>query len=470
MNNTFKLFFLCVITLLARNHAMAQENVTMDFETLGQSISTTLNQPNKVRPSDDDHWDFLEFNEGDETVTNLASSNWSIGLAIGGHLSSLRYSLLPDDVYGSNTPLPSEIVSLFAEYSIDAKSHFTVRPQLTYLRRGGILKGIEVVGKSIPCLDDSEGSYTSRVTYTDFRVPILYHFGTETARIRPYVFVAPVISMACGGQFSLETLAKDGISYAGVRVPVSNANVNPLLLAGEFGIGAKLAIPMGSTQGYIGLEAYYEQGLSDTYSKMERKGISENVTGYAYDIQGKRTFIGVGCQLTLSVPVNLFKEKPTKIEYVTVEKVVEKPVFHEKKTEMAVEKNCYSLDEVQQMMAQGLPVFGKTICAIDDVHFDFDKSDVKKESYPYLDSLVDVFNHIGCSIVISAHTDNIGTEEYNIKLSEERAEAVAEYFKSKGFNVSRIQTKGCGSRCPLADNGTEEGRAVNRRVEFEILN
>lgn len=83
MNNTFKLFFLCVITLLARNHALAQETVTMDFETLGQSISTTLNQPNKVRPSDDDHWDFLEFNEGDETVTNLASSNWSIGLAIG---------------------------------------------------------------------------------------------------------------------------------------------------------------------------------------------------------------------------------------------------------------------------------------------------------------------------------------------------------------------------------------------------
>ncbi len=68
------------------------------------------------------------------------------------------------------------------------------------------------------------------------------------------------------------------------------------------------------------------------------------------------------------------------------------------------------------------------------------------------------------------HTDNQGNENFNIKLSARRAEAVKKYLISKGVPADILDTKGFGSSKPIADNSTEEGRSKNRRVEFIILN
>ena len=75
----------------------------------------------------------------------------------------------------------------------------------------------------------------------------------------------------------------------------------------------------------------------------------------------------------------------------------------------------------------------------------------------------------GLKVQIEGHTDSIGSKEYNQKLSDRRAQAVKEYMVNKGVSASRMTTKGMGESDPIADNHTEEGRAYNRRVEYEII-
>jgi outer membrane protein OmpA-like peptidoglycan-associated protein len=72
-------------------------------------------------------------------------------------------------------------------------------------------------------------------------------------------------------------------------------------------------------------------------------------------------------------------------------------------------------------------------------------------------------------IEISGHTDNTGTAEYNKKLSENRAFAVESYLIDQGIVKKRITSKGYGNTQPLADNTSEEGRALNRRTEFKVI-
>jgi outer membrane protein OmpA-like peptidoglycan-associated protein len=70
---------------------------------------------------------------------------------------------------------------------------------------------------------------------------------------------------------------------------------------------------------------------------------------------------------------------------------------------------------------------------------------------------------------MSAHTDNKGSDEYNFKLSDDRARSVREYIISKGIPASRIISQGYGETKPEVDNDTDENRQLNRRVEFKIL-
>jgi outer membrane protein OmpA-like peptidoglycan-associated protein len=71
--------------------------------------------------------------------------------------------------------------------------------------------------------------------------------------------------------------------------------------------------------------------------------------------------------------------------------------------------------------------------------------------------------------MVEGHTDNIGKEELNIKLSQQRAEAIVSYLTEKGIDPSRLKAKGYGFSKPIADNNTEEGRAMNRRTEIKII-
>ncbi len=105
-----------------------------------------------------------------------------------------------------------------------------------------------------------------------------------------------------------------------------------------------------------------------------------------------------------------------------------------------------------------------------DAFFDFDKATVKPEARAKLDDLVGKVKGINLEVIIAVgHTDSVGTDGYNQKLSVRRAEAVKAYLVSKGLEKNRVYTEGKGEKSPVADNKTAEGRAKNRRVEIEVV-
>ena len=105
-----------------------------------------------------------------------------------------------------------------------------------------------------------------------------------------------------------------------------------------------------------------------------------------------------------------------------------------------------------------------------DAFFDFDKSVVKPAGKAKLDDLIAKIKGINLEVIIAVgHTDSIGSDAYNQKLSVRRAEAVKAYLVSKGIEKNRVYTEGKGEKQPVASNKTKEGRAKNRRVEIEVV-
>ncbi len=115
------------------------------------------------------------------------------------------------------------------------------------------------------------------------------------------------------------------------------------------------------------------------------------------------------------------------------------------------------------------PVSSKVTYAA-DAFFDFDKAVLKPEGKAKLDDLSSKVKGINLEVIIAVgHTDSVGSDAYNQKLSVGRAEAVKAYLVSKGIDKSRVYTEGKGEKQPVADNKTKEGRAKNRRVEIEVV-
>ncbi len=102
-----------------------------------------------------------------------------------------------------------------------------------------------------------------------------------------------------------------------------------------------------------------------------------------------------------------------------------------------------------------------------NIHFDFDKYNIKPKYFPYLDRIADIMKkNPSLDMELDGHTDIIGTERYNKKLSIQRALSVRDYLVSKGISKRRFIVKGFAYWRPIAPSNTEAGRALNRRVEF----
>jgi OmpA-OmpF porin, OOP family len=117
-----------------------------------------------------------------------------------------------------------------------------------------------------------------------------------------------------------------------------------------------------------------------------------------------------------------------------------------------------------------VPIEIGSVVRLNNVFFDFDKWDLRPESFVELDRVVKLLKeNPAIEIEMSAHTDSRGSDEYNFKLSDNRARSVMEYIISKGIPASRIISQGYGETKPMVDNDTDENRQLNRRVEFKIL-
>ncbi|MBK7105784.1 MAG: OmpA family protein [Ignavibacteriae bacterium] len=137
------------------------------------------------------------------------------------------------------------------------------------------------------------------------------------------------------------------------------------------------------------------------------------------------------------------------IREVPVEKIVVDTVYIDKVIEKAVTK--------------------RESFVLENVKFKFDKDELTEESKAILNNVANTLNRFPEEkIEILGHTDNIGTDEYNMDLSERRAKSVKNYLVTRGVVEDRLYTGGCGERKPVSDNDSEIGRAINRRIEFSI--
>ena len=107
---------------------------------------------------------------------------------------------------------------------------------------------------------------------------------------------------------------------------------------------------------------------------------------------------------------------------------------------------------------------------IEGIEFDFAKATIRPTSFPVIDEAVKVLQtYPSLRLRISGHTDSVGSEERNKQLSQDRAQAVADYLTEKGVAADRLEVIGRGPDKPVADNDTPAGRQQNRRIEFEVI-
>ena len=148
------------------------------------------------------------------------------------------------------------------------------------------------------------------------------------------------------------------------------------------------------------------------------------------------------------------------IDDVSVTMVAEAPI--------QLQITSQTIEQSNQQNINKLSV-GSTL-VLHDIYFQFDRSVILQQSYKELTKLLELMqDNPKLRIEIGGHTDDKGSVEYNRRLSESRAKAVADYLISKGVDSKRLTYRGYGKSKPIEDNSTDEGRARNRRVEIKVL-
>jgi len=366
---------------------------------------------------------------------------------MGINFPSMSYSEKGLSEYSSSV-YANFLFELFAEYEIN--SSFSIRPGVKFITRGQYI-------------NESEFTYELNAKYTEISLPIIYTFPTininnTDVNFHPYLFTAPVFGIANGGDISYKE--DKGTK---VKTKVNEGNMSPYAFGLYFGLGFKYPTLIKSFSIVPGFEAGYHLGLSNTYSDKELKEKSNALNTPSYKIKGTRKNQGLEFGITLSIPLKNFKKvKPPEPVFVPPPPPPPPPPIPE--------KLCYTIDEVKEFIRNNQDIRGKKICAVKQVNFKFGSAELLFESKVYLDEMVVLMktNEL-INIRVNGHTDNVGNEEFNKNLSRDRAKAIYDYLISKGINASRLSFAFFGSTRPIADNDTEEGRAINRRVEFEFI-
>lgn len=139
-------------------------------------------------------------------------------------------------------------------------------------------------------------------------------------------------------------------------------------------------------------------------------------------------------------------------------------------TDENIDLNTLAANETRELDLQLSKIETGVTIVLNNIFFDFDKSVLKTASYPELNRLLEYLENKDIKrIEISGHTDNVGNDAYNQKLSERRAKAVYNFFRENGIDSDRLVSKGYGESKPVVKNDTDANRAKNRRVEFKVL-
>ena len=233
--------------------------------------------------------------------------------------------------------------------------------------------------------------------------------------------------------------------------------------------------------GYFSSDRPGGYGSSDIYSfKLHEDARPEKVLFLKGELKDEKDKILPIESIQLK---NLSTEETIDIEVdLTTGKYVHVQIFDSSDYMLSVQKEGYFYDT--QYISQDDSVFDKPIqidlevkkykkgssFTIDNIHFDTNKYNLKNESRSELMSLVDFMKlNKNVRISINGHTDNIGNEDDNLLLSQNRAKAVYEFIGQNGIGQKRLSYEGYGETIPVDDNETQSGRAKNRRTEIVIL-
>jgi outer membrane protein OmpA-like peptidoglycan-associated protein len=189
-----------------------------------------------------------------------------------------------------------------------------------------------------------------------------------------------------------------------------------------------------------------------------------------YQAQGGEEYITIGCfSIDKEIKIMLRSrdsgtKEDNKWSYIYVDNVSVKPV--KAKSECSCENDIIKSMVVDPPLE--LSEYDKV--KLDAIYFDFDKDELTDEAIKELDDVYSLLRkNKAMYLEIDGHADIIGNGEYNVNLSQRRAQRVIDYLVKKGIAADRLTIKAYGSTQPAADNETEEGRAQNRRVEFQVL-
>ena len=382
------------------------------------------------------------------------SERINVGLMGGYHSNSTKFSNLDKNIFPKINGLGSPTFGVYAKFDLGYDRTFALRPEIMFLNRGTKLNDISYKkGTGI-----GELTYELNASYVDLRLPLIWQIGNVNS-VHPYLYVAPIVGFAKGGNIMLS----DDVSE--YEVEISKANIASTYFAGAVGAGLDIPISVGYKKNInLGIEAMYEYGFTDTYGKKEKDGVAKAYQFFKpYNITGTRKFSGFEVKASISIPLSIFKSSGVKKTVIREERIIEEP-----QKVVVKEKPCYTLDEILNLISLGQNVSGKRICAIDLINFEFGKSTLTRDSHVYLDKIAALMIRTNASVIVRGHTDNVGSEGFNMNLSKQRAQAVYNYLLSKGVPKDKLSYTYHGMSEPIDTNDTDEGRKNNRRVEFEI--
>jgi OOP family OmpA-OmpF porin len=233
-----------------------------------------------------------------------------------------------------------------------------------------------------------------------------------------------------------------------------------------------------------GISLQNETCCDDIYEFLDPNFISIEIDGKAYEYDSIDHIVGVIPDL----PVSLSKVSKDGSEHLmTTTKTDKEGAFHFQveqgnKYKISAEKNGFyntklavSTDTITKAKTIDINLavkpLTKNAIVISNIYYETDKADLRPESTQSLDKeLVGLLlDNPQLIIEISSHTDEIGSNDYNLRLSQRRAESVVNYLISKGISKDKLKAKGYGETKPIATNATPEGRQKNRRTEFKII-
>jgi len=215
---------------------------------------------------------------------------------------------------------------------------------------------------------------------------------------------------------------------------------------------------------------YGNAGLGFVTGKISDFGFRVRLEGrYIYNdfLSGQDDFrVGLGLELPLTLPGEAMTAAPIVEETV---KVVETSSAGDADGDGVLDPYDACPDTPQGAEVDGRGCALPQVLTLTGVVFDFNKATLTPDARTILDDVTKkIVAYKSTPMELAGHTDNVGSDDYNLKLSDLRANAVRDYLKEQGVNVDTITAKGYGESQPVADNDTDAGRQVNRRVELRI--